>query len=222
MASVAQKRSIGTEDFRRLLIATPNSSPTSIPPDPSHTIVPSMNEDAFAPAIKLAKTQQPLNVEVEHSSTQFPFAATSPGELLRLLQFRQQQNEQKASPTNVQIPKPAVIMPQLALLQSALHKHEAEVKKRATLVSEPPVFIESRRSEHDSLRVLRERLQLDFNNSNSDPIHEFSLTDLCRRYPLTAATFMELLGELSTHSNGHLNEQNVKVGKIYKFYSKFF
>lgn len=220
--STGHKRSIDTDDFRRLLIGTTsNASPTAVPPDPSHSTTNFAREDhPFAPVSKLAKTHEPLHVDIEQQQTQFPFAATSPGELLRLLQLRQQQNEQRQEATaqQLQIPQSSIVMPHLALLQSALQKHEEQMQKRSTVV-QPPVFIESRRSEHDALRVLRERVQLDFNNTEIDGMDidgiECQLTDLCKRCPLLAAAFMELLGDLAASSHSGLNEQTVKVKSFF-------
>jgi hypothetical protein len=126
-------------------------------------------ENPFTPAFKLAKTQEPLHVETDHQPQQFPFATTSPGELLRLLQLKQQQNAERrdTQPAQTSLVQPSIVLPQLALLQSALQKHQqivAEQKKATSMTA----FVESRRAEHDALRVLRERLQLDFAGEDSE------------------------------------------------------
>lgn len=156
-------------------------------------------ENAFAPAFKLAKTQEPLHVDTEHQS-QFPFSNTSPGELLRLLQLKQQQNAERqdnqiAQPTV----QPAIVLPQLALLQNALQKHQEIVaeQKRATI--DMTTFVESRRAEHDALRVLRERLQLDFGSKDGELNKEFFQGKLvCNFYfNLFSFRFARLLQPLS-------------------------
>jgi hypothetical protein len=185
--TIGQKRSIGADDFRRILMGATNSSPTNVPPDPSHsalggllkwTLRPINNsilvENPFAPAFKLAKTQEPLHVDVDHQPPQFPFANTSPGELLRLLQLKQQQNAERQDTQTVQptLVQPSIVLPQLALLQSALQKHQQIVAEQKKATNNLTAFVEARRAEHDTLRVLRERFHLDFDGEDSEADNE--------------------------------------------------
>ncbi|KAI6241093.1 Mothers against decapentaplegic-like protein 4-like protein [Aphelenchoides fujianensis] len=247
-----QKRSITQEDLRQMMLtlgasdhqgtsgmaAVPrvgalNQSPTGVPPDPTpnRLVLAAAQHASHArgsldgpPAVKSAKV-----VGKEELAVGFPFQPTAAADFLRSLQREQHQREH---PTAAGDNKPALsllqpsVLPHLALLKSALDRHNAKPQDNAmslatavvaasqakaaalhpafdpTLAFGPPTsqqsFLEVRRAAHNTVEVLRERLGLDVNpKDETPPAESLSMIEFCKQYPLSAAAFFELLSDLA-------------------------
>lgn len=124
--------------------------------------------------------------------------------------------------------QPTILPPQLALLQSALQNHEKLVSEQKKNAESTPSFVEPRREEHDTFRVLKERLTLDFDRMSLEK-EEFGgefvllekhlqhfvlgLPDFCNRYPLSAASFIEFFGDLAANSQAQTSDLKLAISE---------